>query len=236
MEQEYLQIITTTFAIISALATVVYTIITIRTLKEIKIQRETTYLPNLVLGDSFFTMYINENLSLDNIEFEELDSKIKSKKCNLKIYNIGFASAKDVKVKFEIDNEKFFQIIKDNYPTFEIEKLNNPQFISYKYEKIREMHNIIAQSSKEIEFILPVNTNSTPFLVEVPAYFIRILSLITYKIDDYDILQDLPTFNLNISFKDLANKKHSISYQLGFNIFSMSKTDTIFEIIKINYS
>lgn len=233
MEQQYLQIITTFFAIISALATVIYTFITIKTLKEIKLQRETTYLPNLVLGDSFFTMYISENLNLNDIEFEEINSKKRLKDCKLKIYNIGFASAKDVKVSFEINNESFFQIIKENYPDFKIELKND--FVFYEYDKLREGHNLLAQTSKEIEFLLPVNNNTEPFYVEIPSYFIRILSLITYKIDDYDILQELITFKFNIKLKDLANKEHNVSYLLGFNIFSMSKTDTIFEIVKINY-
>ena len=45
------------FTIISAIAAVIYAIITFKTLKEIKAQRETTYRPDIIIDEGLFYIY-----------------------------------------------------------------------------------------------------------------------------------------------------------------------------------
>ncbi|MFI8606659.1 hypothetical protein ACIGCP_19490 [Cellulophaga baltica] len=220
------------FAIIAAISTVIYTIITVKTLKEIRKQRETTYLPNVILGESSYTMLANDNLNHSSILFEDIRSKIKSKYCYLNIYNIGLASAKNLKFTFNINNDKFIDIANKEIEGLSISKLKNG-FLSMDYKQYKSGHNLTAQTNREKDFLIPVNIENKSFQLELPSYLVSILYILTYDIENnYEVLKDLPNFDLEIEYEDLNNKKHWIGYKLSFNIFSMTKTDVIFEIKK----
>ncbi len=220
------------FAIIAAISTVVYTIITIKTLKELKRQRETTYLPNVILGESSYTMLIDSNLNHNSIQFEDVNSKIKTKNCYLNIYNIGLASAKNLNFTYEIDNENIIKLASENVKKLAINELKNG-WLSIDYKEFKSSHNLLAQKNREKDFLIPVNIENRPFQLELPSYLLSILYILTYDIEEnYELLQNIPEFSLKIEYEDLNNKKHWINYQLKFNIFAMTKTDVIFEVRK----
>jgi hypothetical protein len=220
------------FTIIAALSTVIYTIITVRTLKEIRKQRETTYMPNVILGDSGFTMCINESLDFETISFEDVKTKEKSKECYLNIYNIGLASATDLSFKFEFNDQSLAKIATDSIPKLHIEILSNG-FISIDYKNLQTAHNLYGQKYFSKDFLLPVNIDNSSLRLNLPSYVIYVIYFLVYKIDDnYDILKNLPDFKLLIEFIDINDKKFVKSYNLNLNIFPMTKTDVIFEILK----
>ncbi len=220
------------FAIIAAISTVIYTIITVKTLKEIKRQRETTYLPNVVLGESSYTMEIDESLNHNSIMFEDSTTKMKTKNCYLNIYNIGLASAKNLKFLFKINDNKFIDLAKENVNGIEISEMGNG-FLSIKHKQLNSGHNLATQKNSTKDFLIPVNIENKPFQLELPYYLMSILFLLVYNLkDNYDLLSNLPHFDLKIEYEDLSNKEHFINYQLKFNIFSMTQTDVIFEILK----
>jgi len=221
------------FAIIAAISTVIYTFITVKTLKEIKRQRETTYLPNVILGESSYTMKIDENLKHTSIQFEDTTSKTKTKDCFLNIYNIGLASAKNLNFLFEINDDKFIELIKKNVSEVEIAELGNG-FLSIKHKEFNGGHNLAAQKNKSKDFLIPINIENKPYKLELPSYLMTILYLLVYNLEDnYELISNLPHFDLKIKYEDLSNKQHFINYQLKLNIFSMTQTDVIFEILKI---
>lgn len=219
------------FAILSALSTAIYTFITIKTLLEIKKQRETTYMPQVILGESFYTM-INDTENLKEIVFENTKTKIRQKKCSLHIYNIGLASAKNLKFQFKVDTNHYLNLIKENLKDFSTnEKVDGFLFIESNSRQCG--HNVPLQLYKEKDFLLPVNIQKSPFKVDIPLYLTELLSIIIFDIDNnYDLIEKLPNFELEIKYDDLYNKTHIEIYSLRFNIFSMSKTDVIFEILK----
>jgi hypothetical protein len=220
------------FAIIAAISTVIYTFVTVKTLKEIKRQRETTYLPNVVLGESSYTMKIDKDLKHNSIQFEDVTTKIKTNDCFLNIYNIGLASAKNLNIIFEINDNKFIELIKENISEVEIAELGNG-FLSIKHKEFNGGHNLAAQKNKSKDFLIPINIENKPFKLELPSYLMTILYLLVYNLEDnYELISDLPHFDLKIKYEDLSNKQHFINYQLKLNVFAMTKTDVIFEIIK----
>ncbi|MDN3725552.1 hypothetical protein QRD02_14295 [Aequorivita sp. SDUM287046] len=220
------------FAIIAAISTVIYTVITVKTLKEIRRQRETTYLPNVILGESSYTMLIDDKLKHNSILFEDIKSKIKSKHCFLNIYNIGLASAKNLKFTFNINDQEYIKLASKNIDGLEISEMGNG-FLSIEHKELKSGHNLSAQKYREKDFLIPINIENKSFQLELPNYLMSILFLLVYNLEDnYELLEELPYFELKIEYEDLSNKTHWINYQIKFNIFSMTKTDVIFEILK----
>lgn len=229
------------FAILASIATTVCAYVAFKTLYEVKKQRESTYLPDIVIGEeNLFVYFRNKNGILEPAEYsyenkgayfhhlETCDENFYLIK--LKFYNIGLATAKQLKIEFFFDEkgieeslEKSFdsksrlkvKILEDGFEFFKDEKKL--------YHGCYEVH----EKSNYTGYLMPVTVSGTPFVCEVPNLA---SSFLLHMIDPTDIyeLQDkelkihplkplyvLDGLKVRISYADINDKIHVKCYNLS---------------------
>ncbi|MDI9870594.1 hypothetical protein [Flectobacillus roseus] len=227
---------------LSAGATAVYTFITYRTLKEIENQRETTYKPEIIVEGCHFYLYSTKGKKLDFPTEYSLVRKPKGyisdakySEFSFKIYNIGFASAKNIQFEFLPKSE---EIVRLNHCLQFIESKNKVQIIQHndsiefkRFDDSSDLpkgnHSISGQNSRTLNHLLPVNIDNKPFNIYIPTYLLLMHSLkIFYSsnpIKNTDILRSPFTFILNIKYQDIGNKMHEKNFNIMINDFGSSQ-------------
>jgi hypothetical protein len=235
------------FTVISALAAVIYTIITFKTLKEIKAQRETTYRPDIIIDEGLFYIY---SYKTDKGEFPveyTYDKKdplyncdtFKMSSFSINLFNIGLAAAKEIQIEYSFHLDKIIDTILEQnklLPTDKIIDIRKAErFVEFKPAKEAvggaSYHAIDNQLKREINHILPVNISNSPIKINLPSYLLEIHSILIYNFWLSDAKQkdfpDLPIVNIKISYMDIGNNKHSKDYELSISYHGGTKNESM---------
>lgn len=234
------------FTIIAAVATVIYTIITFRTLKEIKAQRETAYRPDIIVDESSFYIYSSE-LGINSFPTEytydkkELGYKPQHKYSNsfgLKFYNIGLAAAKNIKIQFSINIQKIIEqtVLSsaniDEHKRINVEYKNNsiefkPVDKNLGYGSFHVIHN---QLDRNLNHLLPVNIEPNAFIVALPTYILELNALMIYNFgnsnDKNRVFNTMPTMTLTIHYSDIGNKIHKKEIEVSIEYFGGTREES----------
>ena len=211
-------------SLLGQIATWITVLLVFLALLESERQRKTTYKPEVVIKKIDFTGYgynldgiivsykwingFQENISdgLDQIELRPL----------LKIYNLGFGSAKNIVLHWEYKADNSVRFIQEKL----IEK-SIPIAIHLEKQKVIVTIGGAVDSGfaedlypeKQYEYILPVSVESDGLSVNLPMSYQVIVSLL-YLIYQHNPLEhqdkmQIPDLGLKIDYKDLANKTYS---------------------------
>jgi hypothetical protein len=109
--------------IIAGISTLIYTIVTLRTLNELKIQRESTYYPEIIIVDQLFHFYFDSEINEIKTEFDTFDfvsdkfyeniedNSIVYKYPKIRLYNIGLGPAKNIKLNLYYKPDELISIV-----------------------------------------------------------------------------------------------------------------------------
>jgi len=246
------------FTIIAALATVTYTIITFRTLKEIKAQRETTYRPDVIVDESFFYIYSSETGEMSfptEYTYEKKEAGYKPKQhysnsFGLKFYNIGLAAAKNIQINFSIDINKIVDLVINSSKDVDEDKRINVKHsnnsVEFKPEKkdisYASFHVINNQLERSLNHLLPVNVEANPFIIALPTYILELNALMIYNIwntkNKNKGFNTIPTMTLAIQYCDIGNKIHKKTVEVSIEYFGGSREESrgIIRTVEKNYA
>lgn len=214
-------------SLVALLATLITALATFWTVLEVKKQRETSYHPEIYLGNQTVHLYAHKwkdtylPFSYSNDKVKEFSDNDRKNFVNLDLHNVGFAVAKAIDYEWMFDIQK---IIED------IHKVNRVGFFHVHIDKdfleisapqveFNTTHLIANQIRKEaINYILPSFIEKTPTKILVPPsyidlYLIYLSSALGYyskrtegikevRTHDFDI-ENFPSLNLKLSYKDL---------------------------------
>lgn len=221
---------------ISAVATAIAVIIGLYTIIEVIKQRQSSYKPEIIILDDYFDvntnnysyLYINKNSENKNIE----DSFLNNMNFNVKLINLGLGTAKNVKVKFEIDIMKylkkfysFYENKSNNMESFECELNRNSLYIvPPKYFGNKIHFNIDNPSKHKFNYILPVSILDNLTELKIPAYITYIHSIILHLGWKYQNLEKTDfEFNIEIQYEDIGGKKFEKKFKISFEIATIMK-------------
>jgi hypothetical protein len=200
--------------IIAGISTLIYTIVTFRTLFEIKSQRESMYYPEILIANQEFFFYFDRTVDEETPEFDNYDfvSEKYIEKDNIekkifpeiKMYNIGLGAAKNIKLKLYYNPVDLISIIErtknylcDDYVYFDqIDSSNNTiSFESYQDVEDGDFISDIpfcenVNKEKVFNFCLPYKDSLGSLSVTIP-HILKIL--ISHSIRNY-ILERHPDF------------------------------------------
>lgn len=215
-------------AIFTLLATFVTSAVTFWTVYEFRKQRKNVYIPDLYLEDQILYVYkarnrfifsIKEDLEEGSVNFNFISP------CPINLFNIGFASAKNIKCKWDCDIRKIIELINtiDSENVGEI-KINASGILEFSKSHWRSID--VPQISSLINFILPSKENDKITSVYFPFLILELYALLhqtffeafenTTKKENlrFTNLGKFPPVNLEISYKDLTNKLYRKNFLL----------------------
>lgn len=222
------------FQIIAAVATAIAAYLTYKTLKEVKKQRESMYMPDIIIEEKRFYIYTakkNDISSFCEFTLEKKDQNYTAKefkisKLQIDIFNIGLATAKNIKVTFKFDIDKAISIIEKMNKNMSSEKAINiiktRNGIEFKggTKSIASgsVHFTKNQLHSTINHVLPINISNSSYKIELPQFILELYSNIISQfwiLDSKTIeMEEFPLIEINFTFFDIGNKKHKKKYQL----------------------
>jgi len=248
MEQHIINL----FTIISSIAAAVAAYLTFRTLSEVQRQREAMYMPDIIIEEQNFYIYGQESskgYSHLDYSFEKKDDDFKSSKFGfssfpISIFNIGLATAKDVKIEYAINMEKCVQLlteINSQIPedcSIQIEVKKNSVKIIGAENAIcsNAFHYLQNQLKINLTHILPINIFNEATQVNLPSFLLDIYStyVSSFWLNDNKEREfpDFPKFKVNITYKDIGNKEYQKQFAIFLTFNGGTKNET-WNIIKI---
>jgi hypothetical protein len=247
-------------ALITPIATLIAALATLWTVIEIKKQRETTYFPDLYVGEISTFLYgkdFSKELSFfmyapiqENDIRKEGEKKISF---YTKLYNVGFAVAKDVSLTWMFDTDNAIKILKNIKVDKEIlldDKIENRTFriqiTNYKSNNFLWLSDDLMNS--RVSHILPSTFNKNFENIILPQGYLDFLNFIivfkykTYEKEVirhkviYENFQEMPPLNLLIKYKDLKRKNHERKFELRFNFIGYhDELKPLFGEVKLGY-
>jgi hypothetical protein len=219
----------------SGIGTVVSIAFAIKALTEVRLQRESTYKPELVANGGTFYAYNHEtqngqfpNAFAWEFSYRKHRTGYKAKNRDNRItvlpihlYNIGLGAAKNVVMSYETDTNKWLEIIsemskglKGELP-FTFGYGNKFSFIDYRSADYVGMgrRGLPKQSKVTVNHMLPVSVRSEPYKFDLPEYMFHIISASIYTSfyastqSSFPNIPVFPPINIKIDYLDIANKK-----------------------------
>lgn len=225
------------FDIISAIATAIAAFLTFKTLKEVKAQRESMYMPDIIIEENQFYIYgIKTNVGTNFREFSieqkqpnYISDQYTISKLPINVFNIGLASAKNVTVEFKFDIDKCISIIETinkNLPeskAINAVKLGKGVKIKGNEDSVKPntIYFLSDTFNTKINHILPINISDKPFKLNLPTIILEFYTIIISQFWlDKSKNKDFPNFpgiQITFTFFDIGNKKHTKKYDLNLH-------------------
>ena len=220
------------------------------TVRQVKKQRETSYFPELYLGNKLVTIYGEEYkntfLPFKYLTEEKREDDIReiSHEISLDVFNVGFAVAKAVEYSWSFDLNKIIDIIKiynksgffhvflDNALTITVPKLG--------YQHTHIVSNQIRK--KNINYVLQSSIEKIPTQISIPESYLDLfilyacisleifeskktdeLTLKTYDID----FDNFPPLLIVITYNDLHGKKHTKNFKISPSLNTLTAAYSI---------
>lgn len=192
----------TIISIISSIAVIASLVIAYRALIEVRKQRETIYLPSIVISGyeirhkaerlgshiaiNYWRISWDENHNIHDVGREIGGSH--GENFHLDFYNLGLGSAKNISIKFDIDvleiMKEMKQIAESNNKSDVIKYSISNDWVNYetKQFQIGGGGSCIADYifKKEINFLLPVSVNNKLTKVEFPHVLTQLIMFYNY--------------------------------------------------------
>jgi hypothetical protein len=205
--------------LITAIAALITSIVTMLTVNEMKKQRIISHKPILKIESNSFKLVIN-----NHGEWLWEDYKV------LQIFNFGSGVAIDIVIDWSIDEDKILQLLKRYDPYNQKDFGKKGQFLSLG----NSMHNIEIQKNQKISAIPAFNNSNTSSKINIPSYFIDGFSqyvedaiitrpkqnkaseeLKTLDFEDY-----IPAI-IKIKYKDINNNFYNNEFKLSIGMASI---------------
>lgn len=211
-------IIEVIITIVTSIFAVVTIIIIYKTLSEIKKQRENTHRPDLYIKG--INLYIHFKIPFTpfivsdkkTIDIEQYDINY-FPIVKLKLYNIDFGTAKELKIKWIYDLKKIVANVNNLFENYEPVILTNEKIKLIFKTKQFEYEFEIKERVNSFNFVLPYNLNNEIFYINFPPILLYIVgvycSLICLKIDKNEVFEDFFKFEnikLFMQYKDIESK------------------------------
>lgn len=237
------------FSSLTLLATLVTALATLWTVKEVKKQRETSYHPELYLGNQsifFYSLKYKETFLPFNYTIEKLDEhedNLSNNYVSIDLHNVGLAVAKAIDYKWEFDIKTAIE---------QIDQVNRVGFFHIHYDKGLEIsvpqigyknNHVVSNQLRQsnITYILPSSFQKPQTKINIPSsyidlYLIFLCSSLNYysgkedkneEVKTHDIdFENFPSLFLNLSYKDLNGKTHLKKFKLKFSFFRISSPES----------
>lgn len=230
-------IIGTYSTVATAIGTIVALFIAIFTLLELKKQREISYLPQIAVVESPFSILFDfpdcnlrwsNELSLDELRKRQKEKGLPGLDFHLNAYNVGAGVARDVTIKWDYQLDSMISQIKNN------EKYRNLMEIPTQKSKehaaiwgVNKGEAVIGVYLSEFQqsdfpFILPMINTETPTEFRVPKGFSLLFPIYRAVIFDAYLKDEISreeyenagSLKLFIEYKDINSKKYSKTFTL----------------------
>ena len=205
-------------AIVQIIISIISTILVLLTLLEMQAARNATYLPNISLDKTEIAIAWDENGTIYSIDEEIKDFLLKVDKGNndinsiseLKIYNIGVGTAKDIALIW--DHKKNMQQFIDVFKSYDdIEVVYEKSMVYIKTTMAEYGVGIVGQ--QHLDFMLNSTQEYNTLLLPIPyANLIRELFVRTTNAEEF------PTLFLDVYYTDVQGKRYSKQIQLNVQI------------------
>jgi hypothetical protein len=154
-------------------------------------------------------------------------------KFSLPIYNIGLGTAKNIKIKWDF-NEDFLQqtVLLDKDNDFFLEnsiKQNGDKTLEIKGGQFNSLIRLNADLIQEIDFILPYKSdNDASAVLQIPYSIDKLFGIYVELCVKHKKLDELlkQNFSFDVDFKDVHNKKYTKRFNVKYNItYILDKKD-----------
>lgn len=207
------------------------------TVLEMRRQRKSSYLPDFAFEPKNFSLYKSESNS--NIPLSYFDKSKKTainnslERVNLRCFNVGFGTAKEVSLSWEFDVLEFANLITKTDSEIDIKVWKEKFGVEIESEKlkIKKMH-MDGQLSQKIHHVMPVSISDQPLSVLIPPMYMDLYSIYIYsnikrmqseteesKISSYE---EPPVLKLSMSFNDIEGKTHNQKFEFTPLFYSMT--------------
>ncbi|MET4082846.1 hypothetical protein ABIB40_002810 [Pedobacter sp. UYP30] len=233
-------------------ATLVTALATFWTVLEVKKQRETSYRPEIYLGNqqiNFYGLKWKDTFlpfSYSTEEIKEFNDMSCENYINIDLHNVGFGVAKAIEYEWSFDIQRVIE---------SIDQVNHIGFFHVHYDKILEIsapqiefkfsHMVTNQLRKNtVNYILSSSIEKIATKINVPScyidlYLIFLSSALNYyskksetkkEVKTHNIeLENFPQLKLKLAYKDLHGKSHSKSFGLRFSFNHLSSPENATE-------
>lgn len=231
---------------------IITSLILIWTLREIRAQRLSMYVPELLIKEKMIEFHVEISKKYFNVctlpypHFDSVEEVMKGPdkyRSNdyLEIHNIGLGTAKNVEVEFIFDIWEYIELIKelDKNKIFEIQKKDNGFSIGVgKARKgMRILFFLIKDKNTTFKYIYLKNNNEVIF--PMPPSFITLYGIYwalvpldsntSFKI----LIEKLPQVCIKIKYKDISNRELTKVFLIESKVLSSSRSP---EISRISFS
>ena len=208
-----------TAILITAIAALITSIVTMLTVNEMRKQRIVTHKPILKIEGDSFELSINKH---ENWQWE--DNKV------LQLFNFGSGVAIDIVAEWIIDEDKILQLLKKYDPYNQKKFGKKGQFLSLG----NSAHNVEIQKNQNFSAVPTFNNSNTSSKINIPSYFIygfsqyvddaiinrpkqniESASTETFEFEDY-----IPAI-IKIKYKDINNNFYNSKYELNIGMSSI---------------
>lgn len=223
--------------ILAGIGTFISALIAAYTVVEVKKQRRSSYMPELILETYGVYWYWNKSLKEDHkFEFKEsalneFDNKVQNKKGILVLFsleNIGLGVAKYINIKWDFDMESALKKIKQVLPNdYHLDDSDDSIWIKRGEEFIGWLprHQI---RNVSLDFILPnknVKKLSIPnVIIKTYIYYMIFKNKLYHEDADmiYEDLNDLPLLFMTLQYTDFMKKSYNKQFSIKFEFASTS--------------
>lgn len=227
------------FQILSSIATTIAVYYTYLTLKEVKVQRESMYMPDLIIEEKKFYLYGYQNekgIVLNEFSYENKELNYRSDKSlfynfSIDLNNIGLGTAKNIDVKFKFNISDAILIINKMNNKVDVSKKINIKKTKYSIgfsggiesTQKKSMHIIKNQFETKINHILPISISGTSVKINLPQVIQELYSIsvtLFWLINkEEQELYKFPSIFLYFQYYDIGNKKHTKKHELNLKFY-----------------
>lgn len=228
------------FNAVTSISTLITTIFIFYTLQEMQIQRKASYQPTLIIPARHY-WYVQWDINRFNplgysISQEKKQSdepkEIRRRESGIPLYNVGLGAAKNLKVNWLFDLEKYVQ----QFSTIDELSVNNKdKFLEIKCGDFYTcMYNKDKYAEFSFDYILPISIDEKPVMIPIPdLFFVYYFSKVylTFEKINFDNNPIIPS-NFNIKMKllynDIGNNPFSQIFNINIGLASAKTSGTHF--------
>lgn len=221
-------------ALITSIGTCLAAVATFLTVRQIKIQRELTCHPEILIPLTFFGGTASKNTfpiywkrkDVVKEEPEKPDTTLLHiPDFKVDLYNIGLGVAKDITVSWSFPIDDIVKDINDLAQctmTAVYISFTNNNALSIKSASFTDC-TIFWENEKEqkIDFILPTAINKNPSLLKLPLSYIHLVSMLIFlsiKDKEKKSFPEIPLLKATFQYTDIGEIKKTAAFNFHFNL------------------
>jgi len=204
-------------SLIAILLTFLTTILIYRTLREMQNQRKSSYRPEVGFVSKYYFYEFDKELKIKKGYEESYYSNLNKKyaeELNIQIFNLGFASAKEVKIHWEIDVKKLKRFFLDNQikdTSINIIEKESTIKISINDKNF----NFFKPIDMLLAYLLPVTVKHKTREVQVPDFYNFLFTVYTKYIFEFgDDPKKFPSLKMKCEYLNIDNDKTTKYFDL----------------------